>query len=258
MRTHISRIAVVVPARDEAQLLPATLTALGVATAHFAIMNPHVVVSIIVVLDSTTDGSKELLHCYPEVHVVSVDVGRVGAARNAGVAAARALQGKAPGELWIANTDADTEVPKHWLQRQFELAVAGADVVVGSAVPKQDDVSTSVMLRWLEFHQLGEGHPHIYGANLGFRADVFAALCGFRDQGLHEDRDFVGQSRALGYRVVATDTCRVSTSGRLRGRASGGFADFLSKLEGQDEPAAVPSVSSVPSKLLLHGQHLGR
>lgn len=245
----------VVPARDEAQLLPATLTALGVATAYFATVNPQVAVSIIVVLDRTRDGSRELLQGYPEVHVVSVDVGRVGAARNAGVAAAQALQGKAPGELWIANTDADTEVPKHWLQRQFELAVAGADVVVGSAVPKQDDVSTSVMLRWLDYHQLREGHPHIYGANLGFRADVFTALGGFRDLGLHEDRDFVSQSRALGYWIVATDTCRVSTSGRLHGRASGGFADFLSKLDGQESPA--PSASSVPSKLLLHADHLG-
>lgn len=109
---------------------------------------------------------------------------RVAAYRNAGIPAELIRQGPTR-EFWIANTDADTEVPEHWLQRNFELTAGGADVVVDTAELRSSPIGTVRMLRRLNLHQRNEDHPYIQGALRGFRADTFAALGGSNDQG-HE------------------------------------------------------------------------
>lgn len=231
MNTFPAEIAVVIPARNEAALLPAALQALGVAREQLLHSHPHVAVTVTVVLDSTTDGSAEVLAGYPQVRTLSVQAGLVGTARNTGIAAARAASAAPLQRLWIANTDADSEVPPHWLARQLELAGQGAQLVVGTVEPHGGELDSGLLQRWRAQHHLGEDHRHVHGANLGIRADAFTRLGGFADQGLHEDRDLVDRARALGLSVVATDSCRVATSGRLRGRVAGGFADFLARLE---------------------------
>jgi glycosyltransferase involved in cell wall biosynthesis len=230
MTRAIGEIAVVVPSRNEALLLPRALEALDAAIVRFTRLAPRVLTSLTVVLDSTTDHSAEILAAHPTVRVHSVCVGRVGGARNAGVAAALALAHVPPSQLWIATTDADSIVPVHWLACHHAFATDSADVLVGTVEPVAADVARPALARWFACHELREGHPHVHGANLGFRADVFEALGGFADQTVHEDRDFVGLARARGHAVVATDSCRVITSGRVRGRLEGGFADFLAAL----------------------------
>ncbi|RAN76785.1 hypothetical protein B5P43_22350 [Bacillus sp. SRB_336] len=224
-------MAIVVPSRNEALLLPRALDALEAAMDRFARQVPHLRTSLTVVLDSTTDHSARILAGRPAVRVKSVSAGRVGGARNAGVAAAVAQAHVPTAQLWIAMTDADSTVPVDWLLRHHAFAVAGSDVLAGTVEPVAADLSGPALARWYACHDLREGHPHVHGANMGFRADVFEALGGFRDQGLHEDRDLVALARASGYAVLSTDTCRVSTSGRPRGRLVGGFADFLAGLE---------------------------
>jgi hypothetical protein len=63
--------------------------------------------------------------------VRSVPVPRpgVGAARAAGVRAALAELGA---DLWLACTDADSEVPPDWLTRQLAHVRLGAEVVIGT------------------------------------------------------------------------------------------------------------------------------
>lgn len=236
MNIPIVHIAVVLPARNEAKRLPAALSALGRASDCFASKGTGVTVSLTVALDRTTDNSKEVLTRYRGVQVVTLEAGLVGAARNAGIAAASSQSSVVPEQLWIANTDADSEVPIHWLQRQFELATAGAHMVVGTVQPGSAEVQEDLMQRWFDCHDLSENHPHIHGANLGLRADVFALLGGFKPLGLHEDRDIVNRARALGYKVISTDTCRVETSGRIKGKVNGGFADFLLSLDDHQPP----------------------
>lgn len=231
MTTHIGEIAVVVPARNEAQLLPHALTALEAAMAHFA-RKVSIPTSLTVVLDRTSDNSAQVVANHPKVRLRHTSAGRVGTARNAGVAAAVSLAKVPPGHLWVANTDADSMVPADWLECHYALAMDGAHVVAGTVEPVPTDVGAAALAQWFACHDLREGHPHIHGANLGFRADVFADLGGFIDLSLHEDRDFVVKARARGYAIIATDSCRVSTSGRLHGRVDGGFAEFLARLDG--------------------------
>lgn len=239
MSATIIRLAVVVPARNEAARLPAALAALDRARKFFSSRNPEIGVSVTVALDSTTDHSGELLANHPGVQTITLAAGRVGAARNAGIAAAWPVTQIPAEQLWILNTDADSEVPTHWLQCHYELAVAGAHLVAGTVEPDFAELTGNLGRRWLDCHELRAGHPHVHGANLGFRADVFAGLGGFNDQVLHEDRDLVDLARIRGYRVLSTDDCRVKTSGRLQGRVNGGFASFLAALGGPSATATV-------------------
>ena len=87
-----------------------------------------------------------------------------------------------------------------------------------------------VLGAWLERHELREGHGHVHGANLGVRADAYLAVGGFAPLAVHEDVGLVARLRDAGHPWVATDRCRVRTSGRTESRVDGGFATFLAGL----------------------------
>ena len=103
----MNRVAVVVPAHDERDLLPACLAALAVAADRIA----PVPVEIVVVADACTDDTAALAAA-AGAHVVLVHERNVGHARAAGMA--HALR-HGPGGLWLATTDADSRVGPGWL-----------------------------------------------------------------------------------------------------------------------------------------------
>lgn len=235
----LRRVAVVVPARDEEELLPACLDSIDAARSALRCRRPDVEVVVVVVLDRCTDGTAGVVAARGHVRGVWSDTGAVGAARAAGVAHAL---GDVPEDVrpatWIACTDADTTVPPQWLWRQVELAEAGSDLVTGTVVPT--DLPGGLFGRWRARHVLGEGHPHIHGANLGVRADAYLAVGGFAPEPVHEDVLLVEAVRAAGRPWVATDTTRVATSARRTGRVvGGGFAGYLRRLAA-DVPALQP------------------
>lgn len=227
---RVDTVAVVVPARDEEELLPACLDSLDEARAHLQARRPGTEVTVVVVLDRCTDGTAGVVGSWPGARALSSDAGAVGAARAAGVAAV--LRGVPDARLrhtWLACTDADTTVPAHWLRRQVELAEAGADLVVGTVEPS--DLPRTLRAHWWAGHTLGEGHPHVHGANLGIRADAYLAAGGFPGVSADEDVRLVAAVRAAGRPWVATDTTRVTTSARSTARVRhGGFAGYLRRL----------------------------
>ena len=235
----LRRVAVVVPARDEEELLPACLDSVEVARAALAHRRPDVEVVVVVVLDRCTDGTSGVVAARGNVRGVWSDSGVVGAARAAGVAVALAdVPEHVLPATWIACTDADTTVPAQWLWRQVELADEGADLVTGTVVPT--DLPGGLFGRWRARHVLGEGHPHVHGANLGVRADAYLAAGGFPAEPVHEDVLLVEAVRATGRPWVATDATRVATSARRTGRVvGGGFAGYLRRLAA-DVPALQP------------------
>ncbi|GAB3445921.1 glycosyltransferase family 2 protein [Phycicoccus ginsengisoli] len=227
---RVGTVAVVVPARDEEELLPACLDSIDLARAELQAWRPDTHVTVLVVLDRCTDGTAAVVAARRGVRALSSDAGVVGAVRAAGAAAV--LQGTPAALLrhtWLACTDADTTVPRHWLRRQVELAEAGAELVLGTVEPA--GLPGELRSRWWARHTLGEGHPHVHGANLGVRGDAYAAAGGFPSLGVDEDVHLVAALRAAGRRCVATDTTRVRTSARGTGRvAEGGFAGYLRRL----------------------------
>ena len=227
---RIGQVAVVVPVHNEEYYLARALSGVRAVANALKPDRPHVGVEIIVVLDSCTDGSRGIALRFAAAdsrfRVLEVDFRSVGKSRRAGIEALLATR-PSPGSLWLANTDADSIVPVNWLQRQVELADAGTDAVLGSVEPDPDGMDPEILRRWHARHPVGEHHAHVYGASFGVRASAYELAGGFPRQRSHEDRGLVQKLRRHGFRVRATDSIRVLTSGRLHARAPHGFGAYL-------------------------------
>ncbi|GAB3606259.1 glycosyltransferase family A protein [Conyzicola nivalis] len=227
MITRIEAITVVIPARDESELigrcLESVLTAKTAAESRWHAPR----LSIVVVADRCTDDTANVARGFDGVSVIEIDAANVGLARATGVMLALESSGLLPQHVWIASTDADSAVPRDWLTEQTRLARSGADVVLGTVRPDLDDLSDAQALAWATAHGRGASVGEVHGANLGVRADVYLAAGGFAGLAEHEDVDFVERCAALDADIVATGACEVTTSGRQVGRTPGGFARYL-------------------------------
>ncbi|EPR76707.1 Glycosyl transferase, group 2 family protein [Leifsonia rubra CMS 76R] len=229
MTTLISGMGIVVPARNEEALLPRALAALeATCDALREKLGPQTPrVRTILVLDSCTDRSASVAAQWNRVETLTVDYGAVGAARHHGIHHLLTSSDMSESELWIANTDADSQVPANWLGDQWELAAAGVDVMIGTVRPDFNDLSEAQRDRWLRTHTPGHANGHVHGANLGVRADRYRAVGGFTPVVEHEDVLLVESLSEAGAQIAATDSCCVLTSGRAFGRTPGGYASHL-------------------------------
>jgi hypothetical protein len=223
-------VRVVVPARDEAELLPACLDSVQRAVAHLAATRPDVEASVTVVLDRSADDSALVVARASDVTGLAVDHGLVGAARAAGVDLATRLDVD-PARVWLAHTDADCVVPPAWLTGQLDLADQGFAAVVGTVEPHGPDLSDALLTAWRTRHVRHDGHGHVHGANLGLTLAAYRACGGFPAVATHEDVLLVGRLRGAGVRWIASGAPPVATSSRRVGRAPGGFASYLSGLD---------------------------
>ncbi|WP_421735902.1 glycosyltransferase [Cellulomonas sp.] len=239
MSPRIEHVVVVVPARDEEQLVGRCLGSLQSARQAARAVRPDLTVDLVLVLDRCTDGTRSVALGHLDVRLVDLDVGRAGAARAAGVRDALARSTADPERTWVAGTDADSVVPEGWILEHLRLADAGADVVVGTVRPDPADLSPAQLAAWRATRVPGRPNGHVHGANLGVRADAYLRAGGFPDRPEHEDVELVAALTAAGARVVATDACDVLTSGRLAGRTPGGYAGYLrSRFGSVDDEAA--------------------
>ena len=224
--TDVDRVVVVVPAHNELEHLPRCLRAL--TTAALCLPVP---VFMVVVLDACDDGSEHLAGQFgPDVHFVSVDAGNVGAARAAGFEYARNHCADAAERTWYATTDADSVVSAQWLLRMTSV---DAEMVLGVVrIPVWRHFTAEVARRYLHaYHSEGPGHNHIHGANMGFRADAYWRVGGFRALPTGEDVELVERFEAAGMRIHRDAKLWVATSDRRQGRAPGGFAQHLRGLK---------------------------
>lgn len=234
-------VGVVVPARDEEELLPACLAALRAACAHPRRRPTPVLV--VVVADGCTDGT-EALAVAAGVAVVRRDrgagPGNVGAARAAGarwLLDRAAAAGVVPERLWLATTDADSAVPPDWLVVHEAAALAGADALVGTVlVDDWRGTPPHTAAAWRRNYDAWRDagpdavHPHVHGAHLGVRGSAYLACGGFPEVPVDED---VGLVRALdrsGVVVLRSPAGPVRTSARRSPRARGGFGDTVERL----------------------------
>jgi hypothetical protein len=137
--------------------------------------------------------------------------------------------------VWLANTDADTVVSADWLQLHLYFADRGVAAVAGvvkvDGIPGCDNATAHKILEDYVIHRDGS-HPHVHGANFGVRADAYLDAGGWKDLSVAEDHCLWGRLRRRGWDTASPSSSVVVTSGRLYGRAHGGFADTLrSKLE---------------------------
>lgn len=228
----IRTIAAVVPVANEQAVLPQCLTALSRSRVELERQSRGGVrVRVVVVLDSCTDDSARIAAA-AGVEVVVIAARRVGAARRAGATHALRSAGRAE-TLWLANTDADSQVPVEWFAGMLELAEQGADLVLGTVRP-DDGLSASTLTAWYDAHVLADGHPHVHGANLGVRGSVYQAIGGWPDRASGEDELLVARAAAVpGLSIARTARFPVTTSVRLHARAPYGFSSYLRGLTGE-------------------------
>ncbi|MGC9530174.1 MAG: glycosyltransferase [Candidatus Bipolaricaulaceae bacterium] len=160
----MEQISVVVPARNEEQVLPACLAALRRQSVQAS--------QLIVVDSASADRTGEVARSYG-AEVVRVDSPGVARARQAGFARAR-------GAI-IASTDTDTRVPPDWLGRWQEV-FRDREVVAAFGGIRYDGW-LSLVSRLYPLVQLASfllRRPMFPGANFAVRRDAFRQAGGFR------------------------------------------------------------------------------
>lgn len=239
-RSGIRAVVVVVPAHNEAATMARCVAAIGTARDKVRSDDPEVVVRTVVVADACTDETATIARDAGAT-VVEVSYRNVGAARASGCDAALALLEGVPAEtIWIANTDADSVVPSHWLTDQIARARSGDHAVVGTVQIAHGILDLSVRSRWESAYALGgtlsgpTAHGHVHGANLGIRADVYRELGGFESLPEHEDHHLVIRLMAGGHLVSWPTDIAVITAARTNGRSPGGFSAHLAALHDDD------------------------
>lgn len=219
-------IGVAIPAHDEAALLPASLRALRVAASQHGVPD----VRIIVIADSCRDHTAAVARA-AGVEVVEVRVSNAGAARAEGLDLVVRTRSVALAELWLATTDADSEVPVGWFTEQLRLHDAGYDAVAGTVlVSDWSDHVGSVRDRFVrEYGAARQDHPHVHGANLGLSARAYVQIDGFPRLALSEDHELVAALQRCGLRTARTGNIPVRTSARPDYRAARGFGALLER-----------------------------
>lgn len=240
------RACVVVPARDEEDLIRSCLKALA-TQEHVA----HDEYEILLILDRCTDGTearaRELAVGHPRLrlHLLDGPGEGSGPARRVGMdtACSRLLQVGRPEGL-IACTDADTVVAPDWIATQLRAVSQGAKAI-GGRIELADDGSLpkSVWRRHAERGRLrherllsdpgpkGETqHWQFSGASLTLTAAVYREIGGLEPLAALEDE---GLERVLLEHRIPIErllSVRVTTSPRLVGRASRGLSQDLARI----------------------------
>jgi glycosyltransferase involved in cell wall biosynthesis len=223
------RVAVLIPARDEEELLPRCLRSVLIALTA---LPAAVRANIIVVADNSVDRTSQIAADILKSRgtVLNASAGTVGTARRLAAGYAISLNEGPGNRLWLPNTDADCMVPPTWIIDQLELAGHGIEAIAGTVnVDSFEEHEPIVAERFRSSYLIGTDgtHPHVHGANLGVRADAYCRAGGWRDLRTAEDHDLWRRLIQAGARTASTARVEVVTSGRRVGRAPHGFAEAL-------------------------------
>ena len=275
----------IVPARDEAEALPALVAALAAQTDLSGAPLGRDVAEVLLFLNNCADGServaRRLARWTPGVrlHVacgeLAGDAAHVGTARAAlmDAACARLLAVGRPGGL-ILSTDADTRPTRRWIAETEREVACGADAVGGRAM--LDAAERAALPRHVRAHYLRDlgyrralermrslyapephdpfpRHHQHYGASLAVTAAAYVRAGGMPPARSSEDVALVRALLCTGARVRHSDRVRVVTSARARGRADGGLADAFAAWQASPEPARVEPAAAAEQRLARLG-----
>ncbi len=269
------RVAVGVPARDEAADIIHCLTALDDAALNAA--SPVV---IIVGANNCADATAAVARSFAARHAeVIVDEvllpperAHAGGARRYVMDRAADLVG--PGGV-VMTTDADSHVDVGWIAANLGEITSGADAVAGIVT---FDAAAREMLPELR-HRAAEWHlaslharlehlvdprPHdpwprhiwAWGASLALTVEAYDAVGGVPLVALAEDRALADAIERAGLRLRRSHAPVVFTSPRCAGRAPGGFADLLTSHADLTSPcdAALEPTRALVRRLVLRAR----
>jgi glucosyl-3-phosphoglycerate synthase len=249
------RACVVVPARDEQDLITASLRALAAQTG----IEPYEY-EVLLVLDACTDATqeraREVAETHPRLRLHVLDGPGLGSghARRAGMdAACERLTGLGRPQGLIASTDADTVVAPDWLSVQLDAIERGARAIGGRIELGAGSLPQSVV-RWhsergRSRHQrlladpdrLGAAeHWQFSGASLALTAETYARVGGLEPRETLEDERLEQILREERIPIERLLSVRATTSSRLGGRATQGLAHDLATAASRLEDASRP------------------
>lgn len=181
-------LSIIIPAYNEEQFISRTLTSIE---RHLQ----SVTYEVFVVDNGSTDGTARLAGRHPQVQVISIPKGSIGAGRNTGAQ-------RATGGLFIF-LDADVEITPAWTQgvqatlREKNLH-AGYIGGYSLGVPAQSSIIERAWFATLAMMKPG----YLGGANLHVAPCTFQALRGFDEHLVTgEDVDFCRRAELLGLTI---------------------------------------------------------
>ena len=231
------RSVVVVPARDEEEMIATCLRALAAQTVGLEAFET------IVVLDRCRDGTARVVletagATGLRIRTLEGTGDGAGAARRLGMdAAAARLLALDNAHGLIACTDADSRPAPDWLERQLEHARRGARAIAGlielapserDALPRgvreRRDRDTEDRLRRIHRADPRAEHHHFAGASMAITARAYRAVGGLEPVAALEDAAFAARLEERGIPILRPRDVRVTTSARRRGRVARGLS----------------------------------
>ena len=267
------RVSVIIPAKDEAANLPATLAALAAQTTLGGQPLPADSYEVIVLANNCVDDTANLVRRqarrFPRLvlHVAELylpgEHAHVGRARRLLMDEACArLEGVGPPAGIIASTDADTRVAPTWLAAIRAEIATGADAVGGRILTESEELVREGLpvLQRLQSHDAAyrllcarledlldpapadpwpRHHQH-FGASLALTVRAYRRVGGLPEVRFLEDEALCQQLRRHDLTLRHSPHVRVLTSARRDGRVEVGLSwqlrEWLHLSQQQREP----------------------
>jgi glycosyltransferase involved in cell wall biosynthesis len=265
------KVSVIIPAKDEAQTIAATLTALANQTdLNGQPLNP-LTYEIIVLANNCSDESAEIARQFAQqhpdlvLHVAEVtlppDLAYIGHVRKMLMDEAYLrLMSVGRSRGIIASTDGDTIVSATWIAATLHEIGSGVDAVGGRILTDRhsrqalhpqakshflQEVGYRSLVAQVEFHldpdpydPLPRHYQH-YGASLAVTAEMYAKVGGLPPVRTPEDEAFYQALLRVDARFRHSPLVQVTTSARLSGRSPVGLAAQLRKWADLSEGATL-------------------
>ncbi len=253
MRTCI----VAIPTKDEAERLPACLSALAAQTDSSGRSLDSGAFGVAIFANNCVDESAEVARSMAPglpflLRVFEASLlppfAHAGGARRAAMDLAETwLLEQSQHDGVILTTDADSRVSRDWIANNVAAIDAGADAVLGRIVLDEEGellpetlhrrgalesayeallTEIAALLDPLDYNPWPH-HATISGATLAVTRDAYRRVGGLPSVPLGEDKAFIAELGRHDARIRFCPRVEVTTSGRVNGRAPGGVADTL-------------------------------
>jgi hypothetical protein len=231
----ITGVGVCMPVHNEEERLPRALAALD--EAFLRLGDQSIDCRLAIVLDDCSDRSETIVRdwtrgeSHVKTSVLTSCAHNVGVARQTGCRSLlRTWCDSDPSEVWLATTDADSEVPPDWLTHQLDCKKRNIEFWAGRVeVTDWSGRAATTSRMWSEAYQR-ESAP-VHGANMGISAKLFLQVGGFPPLSNGEDHALRNAVIRTGSAVCHDRQACVKTSARTRARAPFGFAHYLDSIE---------------------------
>ena len=253
-------VCVIVPVRNEAENIEATLLALTNQIDLTGKPLDKNCYEIIVLANNCSDNSAEVVRHFARTHrvvlhlvemTIDSDRAHIGWVRKLLMDEA-CRRFKASGRSFgvIASTDGDTKVSTTWIAAILAEIKNGADAVGGRIITcskSREQLDPTTKLYYLRYQRYGylvsqleasldpyfessPRHHHHYGASLAVTAQMYAKVGGLPPSRSSEDVALYEALLRFDARFCHSPRVRVVTSARAVGRAEAGLSNRLSQL----------------------------